>query len=234
MSRAKKAFTLAEVLITLTIVGIIASMTIPSLVSNVQGQVLNVAWKKAYSNASQAWMLAVAENPNTYTAKGGWTCTWPTGETQNYEEVDGRTDAFKAKFNVVKSCVNQDGCWPSVYENVGGQLIGHDVAPYLPRVFSWIASDGMCWAAPYYNIDQTHIMVDTNCEKGPNKIGQDIFSMFLGADGIIYLAIGDRSPNGKPVSSGNVCPYVTAPATINGRSVDFASGLMNQNIFFLA
>src|SRR5690349_15587424 len=92
-------FTLAEVLITLTIIGIIASLTIPALMNNIQDQQFKLAFKKAYVDASQAWAIAVAQKPGTYTGRGGWSCTWPTGETADYNVIDGRTDAFKANLN---------------------------------------------------------------------------------------------------------------------------------------
>ncbi len=44
----KKGFTLAEVLITLGIIGIIAAMTIPTLLQNTDEAQLKTAWKKAY------------------------------------------------------------------------------------------------------------------------------------------------------------------------------------------
>jgi len=225
--KCRRGFTLAEILITLTVIGVVAALTIPTLLQNTNQAELKTAWKRAYANANQAWKMVVAEKPYTYTARGGWTCTYPTGETADYSFADGRIDAFKSKLNVIKNCVNQDGCWASSYENYNDTLIGWSAGNCTPKKYSWITADGMCWAAPFYGLDETHILVDTNCGKPPNKIGQDIFSLFLGADGDVYFAIGDKSTNGKPVSSGGVCPYAEAPVTINGRSVDFADGLKN-------
>lgn len=48
-----KAFTLAEVLITLGVIGIIASMTLPSLVNNIRNNVLQNQLKKTYSELNQ-------------------------------------------------------------------------------------------------------------------------------------------------------------------------------------
>ena len=45
----KKGFTLAEVLITLGIIGIVAAMTMPALIANHQKQVAATAVKKMYS-----------------------------------------------------------------------------------------------------------------------------------------------------------------------------------------
>lgn len=58
----KKAFTLAEVLITLGIIGVVAALTIPSLIQKHREQVAVAKVKKAYSTISQAYLMAIAEN----------------------------------------------------------------------------------------------------------------------------------------------------------------------------
>ncbi|MBQ2870396.1 type II secretion system protein, partial [bacterium] len=45
----RKAFTLAETLITLSIIGVIAAMTVPTLMSNIDKQTYVTGAKKAYS-----------------------------------------------------------------------------------------------------------------------------------------------------------------------------------------
>ncbi len=52
--RFKKGFTLAEVLITLGIVGVVAAITIPTISKNIQNAVLKNQFKKFYSTFSQA------------------------------------------------------------------------------------------------------------------------------------------------------------------------------------
>lgn len=56
-----KAFTLAEVLITLGIIGVIAAITIPTLINNYQKQALFNQFKKAYANLNQVWKLTSVE-----------------------------------------------------------------------------------------------------------------------------------------------------------------------------
>ena len=56
------AFTLAEVLITLGIIGVVAAMTMPVLIQNHQEKVTVTRLKKAYSILSQAYMSSSAEN----------------------------------------------------------------------------------------------------------------------------------------------------------------------------
>ena len=56
----KLGFTLAEVLITLVIIGVIAAMTVPSLMQNTNSQEFRSALKKAISGANQALTLEYA------------------------------------------------------------------------------------------------------------------------------------------------------------------------------
>ena len=57
----KSAFTLAEVLITLGIIGVVASLTMPSLNQKLQDQRNMSALKKGYSVLQQATNLAISE-----------------------------------------------------------------------------------------------------------------------------------------------------------------------------
>ena len=56
----KSAFTLAEVLITLGIIGVVAAMTMPTLMNSTNGAQYRTAYKKALSVLSQAVVLNVA------------------------------------------------------------------------------------------------------------------------------------------------------------------------------
>ena len=60
----KNAFTLAEVLITLGIIGVVAALTIPTLMSSIQNRQLEVGLKNAYSTLTQA--LKMYEQDNGY------------------------------------------------------------------------------------------------------------------------------------------------------------------------
>lgn len=57
----KKGFTLAEVLITLGIIGIVAALTIPNLIGNYEKYITVVKLKRAYSIISQVAERGVAE-----------------------------------------------------------------------------------------------------------------------------------------------------------------------------
>ena len=64
----KAAFTLAEVLITLGIIGVVAAMTMPTLIMQHQKKVFVTRVKQTYSIVSNALLSSVADNgaPNTW------------------------------------------------------------------------------------------------------------------------------------------------------------------------
>lgn len=58
---SKKGFTLAEVLITLGIIGVVAALTMPSIIANYQKKVISVRLKKFVSTFSQAYNMAISK-----------------------------------------------------------------------------------------------------------------------------------------------------------------------------
>ena len=56
----RTGFTLAEVLITLGIIGVVAAMTIPTLISNTNGAQFKSAYKKSLSTLNQAAIMNIA------------------------------------------------------------------------------------------------------------------------------------------------------------------------------
>ena len=60
LSNMRDGFTLAEVLITLGIIGVVAAMTMPTLMNSTQGAQYKAAYKKALSALSQGVTLNVA------------------------------------------------------------------------------------------------------------------------------------------------------------------------------
>lgn len=58
----KLAFTIAEVLITLGIIGIVAEITIPPLVANIQVEIAKAKWKEVFSIVDQATLQIKQDN----------------------------------------------------------------------------------------------------------------------------------------------------------------------------
>lgn len=95
LSNIRDGFTLAEVLITLGIIGVVAAMTMPTLMNSTQGAQYKAAYKKALSALSQAVTLNVALDE------------W------NFADADNSTyklqDMFESRMNVVRSACSS-GC----------------------------------------------------------------------------------------------------------------------------
>src|SRR5574344_978073 len=62
----KNSFTLAEVLIVLSIIGIVAAITIPALINKIDIAKSKSGWKKAYSTLNQANLALLNDNGGTF------------------------------------------------------------------------------------------------------------------------------------------------------------------------
>ncbi len=82
-TKVKLAFTLAETLITLGIIGVVAAMTIPSLITNYNKHITEVRLQKFYSLFNQAIKLSVVENGEVE----GWSDYW--NAATNIVDSDG-------------------------------------------------------------------------------------------------------------------------------------------------
>ena len=91
-------FTLAEVLITLGIIGVVAAMTMPTLINSTQGAQYKTAYKKALSVMSQAVVMNIAleDYDLSQTVTGG------TNDKAHADEGQTLYTLFKNRMNVVK------------------------------------------------------------------------------------------------------------------------------------
>ena len=173
-----KGFTLAEILITLIIIGIVAVLSVPTLMRKYEDHVQVTAFKTAYSILSQAFKMAIYEN--------GPIDTWELGETTikdkikpylkvardcsqsnkapciNYGHDCNGTGHIYFK-SLTGKCATANGPNTHNYHNAmvleNGMIIVH-----LTRLSTW-----------YERI----VVVDTNGKKGPNRLGYDVFQIPL-------------------------------------------------------
>lgn len=168
--RGYTGFTLAEVLITLGIIGIVASITIPILISNVQATQYKTAYKKSFSDLSNA--LNTARLNDEFVSIDGN----PTNVRTNW-------DALKSHFNISKSCENSitDGCWIDTC-NATIKDCSPSAVPGEGEGNSWgfIDASGRFWN--HYKSshqDYFQLIVDTNGAQGPNRYGRDKWFFFI-------------------------------------------------------
>ena len=156
----KSGFTLAEVLITLAIIGVIATITIPALIGNVDSQKNKAAMKVAYSNIAQAIKLLQLD---------GFIFT----DNSHF------MDALSSKMNYSKKCTSSNSlgnCWSSnsdIYAGLDPVSIGDSIVLNNGQ-FIGIAQGVDPSTDSDYKGDAV-LMVDSNGIKPPNKICQDIF-----------------------------------------------------------
>ena len=193
----KKAFTLAEVLITLTIIGVIAAITIPNLMRKYEDIQEISGLKNAYSIFSNAFKQLISNEGTDLTG-----LDWPA---KNSEEANANADylldklAEYIKFD--KLCHSTRSCMP-VYsaKNMNGTVY---VANYYDRATAVagkaVLNNGMGitisiknpngynssnnpgpYAMPYIG----YILVDINGVKGPNRFAYDIFYLYFDKDGL--------------------------------------------------
>lgn len=172
----KRAFTLAEVLITLGIIGVVAAMTMPNLIANYQKKQTAAQLKKAYSTFAQALVLSQYEN--------GDSSEWKlTDSSSSYDEnLEYFNNYWKPYLKVIKVCKTMKECGYdinnyatladkshfSVYgqpNNMPGFIYGDGTYAYI-RPFSY---------QPIYVPNLQLLSIDINGAKRPNVIGRDVF-----------------------------------------------------------
>ena len=162
-SRKRIAFTLAEVLITLGIIGVIAALTLPNLITQYQKNATVQGLKVAYSLLSQAVQKSISEN----------------GEIDNWDYTLN-TNAFNETYilpylKIAKKC---DGGKCIKTDNFNGyyELNGNK---YTSISKSYVLANGMILMADRPGEGFIVYMIDLNGNKKPNIMGKDIFAFYL-------------------------------------------------------
>ena len=171
--RGRFAFTLAEVLITLAIVGIVAAMTIPTLISDYQEKVTVTKMKKMYSTLTQAY--------NLYRIENGVIST-PTWTEEGAKIIFG---IFQPYLRIMKDCgVDDQSCMTSFIRK---QKTGvEDTNPYHNE-YSVILNDGstISFRGNSYTTYLGVVYYDVNGDAAPNKWGHDLFQFMILSDRIL-------------------------------------------------
>ncbi len=184
----KKAFTLAEVLITLAVIGIVAAMTLPGLIQNHN--------EKAWSTAKDLWEKKLTETVRRMNTDGVMT---------GHDSTEDFMDTFKQYMKVIKTCDNTDinKCYSPKVVTTGSNeepmevetdsltsasSMGLSDWQTNTNTMSFVVADGTTVIMAYQKecpyadpIEDTGsqvscmgYMVDVNGKKGPNRVGKDI------------------------------------------------------------
>ena len=183
-----RAFTLAEVLITLGIIGVVAAITLPNLMTAYKARVLRSQFMKSYSLIQQSYKMMEADGVSTS----------PT----DYDRISGDDSSFKTVFQ--RYFTGTTDCW-----------YNKSAPCYNMTTYSYKCLDGKSSLTPHYFDDgqfalkdgtlfmfenpsssnpsdyRAWVFVDINGINGkPNRLGYDLFVFQLTDNGL--KAMGDE------------------------------------------
>ena len=190
----KQGFTLAEVLITLSILGIVAIVSIPNMIKNFQKHIMESRLKIAYSLMQKSIFTSACflENRN-----------W----VKEYDNtLLSEMNTNNKGFNIIKKCIigdlnikndygiimlqNNKYGLPTRYKLPNGDLANRP--PYKNSVYSVQLANGMIlYNQVGANSDGTatppYFWIDLNGTNGPNTFGRDTFFFVLDDGANIYI-----------------------------------------------
>lgn len=230
--RRKKSFTLAEVLIVLGIIGVIAAITIPSLMSNTSKNVYYSQFQEGNAIITNAAMQ-VYQDHNFNIAD----------EFAEAKDVINEL-ATKLKYQKICDSTNYDGvCWHSDNSGLGSPEVAMNLTKTRPifdvnHVYDGILlNNGMligisdnffdstcssAWSWDDATGERTYcadIFIDVNGIKEPNIMGRDIFGYNLGK----YKFDPDGLDNQDISLSDGYCDTIADPASApeNGKACTY-------------
>lgn len=174
----KKAFTLAEVLITLGIIGVVAAITIPNLIANYQKRSAITNLKHIHAQLTQAIKLSEYENGPIE----GWNIYNP-GELgliwskTVLEYIQPYLKGSKIDYSYNACMLNNK---PFNIKNFKGQKFCGSASQYrlITMTGAVISVNHVNWNNPYI-----FFQVDYNGLSSPNIIGKDVFTFHLAKSG---------------------------------------------------
>lgn len=159
-----KGFTLAEVLVTIGIIGIVAAMTLPSVITNYQKKQTVIQLKKVYSILNQAIELSEIDNENI--------------KYWNFEQ--GSADFFNMYLRPYMNTINSTtrGKTSSIqYTRPNKKPANGIVAFHSSNTEIVSLEDGTTFYLQKTSSQNQYkgIYVDINGYKKPNRVGRDYF-----------------------------------------------------------
>jgi prepilin-type N-terminal cleavage/methylation domain-containing protein len=219
----KRGFTLAEVLITLLIIGVVASLVIPSIINDTNKAEYVTKLKKEYAILQQAYKLLIIDNGGSILNDPNFNCSG----TCNGSKSANAMNEFAEKLSVTKNCGTGTGCWYSSTQIfIGGDIVTSNLESSWSGVYGKaVLADGTSIAININNTNCTRtygsttvgsptyqsicgIMdIDINGSIKPNQLGRDNFSFYITKYGIYPKGVyNDGSTcNPEATSSGYGC-----------------------------
>lgn len=170
---SKRGFTLAEILITLGIIGIVAAMTMPSLLANINKKKTVTKLTKALSVVNQAYKNSLNDlseptpaEARTMGARNYYNTYWAPYIKSSHYCLSYKDCGYQSSLPWVYMHGGQSPWILMANINEGISFYTTEGIMYMVRVQSGIADD---------NTLTNWIIIDTNGGLLPNKVGKDVF-----------------------------------------------------------
>jgi prepilin-type N-terminal cleavage/methylation domain-containing protein len=178
----KKAFTLAEVLVTLGIIGVVSALTIPNLMQNWQRKTYVTQLHSIYNTVQRAFTDQMTDTQAHNIAEAGF---YRDGSPYNIER-----NFLNKNFKIVKDCgTSTSGCFASTYRNINGGSYTLSTSGRIVTLANGAAVsfyiDGLDTGDENSDDYVGYMYVDTNGQSGPNILGRDLFVMYFFSDGVL-------------------------------------------------
>ena len=170
----KKGFTLAEVLVTLGIIGVVSAMTVPTLMQNYQRKSYVTQLHKVYNEFQQALVQYQTDKNALNLTEAG------LNSQANLHTF------VSTYFRVVQTCSNSlTPCFPdqNSYKKMNGTTLNTAYTVTNSYVLASGASVRFLYSASGDKIG--NIMVDINGKQGPNILGRDLFTIAVYKNGAL-------------------------------------------------
>ena len=178
----KKAFTLAEVLITLVIIGVVAALTLPTLMTKYQQHVFENQFKKSLYTISQ---IVAQARTNLGVSRLGAYCTEYTKEKGYYNSNECVTEINEYIKKVKKQqfgattfyTINRNNKPLKTYNN-NDTVFTNGTTAAFSLVHTNLLADGSFLSFKISNA-VLYFGIDLNGDKKPNRWGYDVFVFSL-------------------------------------------------------
>ena len=207
----KKAFTIAEILITLAIIGVVAALTIPSVMINNQKRDLYVRFIKIYSDFSRLMPIIVNEH--------GSPGTWGRDECYSVIDLLNIKRKFSSNDEVKKILSAKYRRFPN-----DGQNLSFQVGTFNTMQAVELQSGAIVILHPVAFDTRNPskydclIYVETNGPKGPNAYGRDYFEFVFNPMYNKFLPYDKASRNNFSDSAGGLSNEVLKDYCVNGHN----------------
>lgn len=198
----KFAFTLTEVLVTLSIIGVVSALTVPTLMNQYQRKIQATQIRKFANELDQGFEMQIIEEGKTkLSSTDMWKKVAKKGDLTDLRAF------FNTRFKIIKTCDKTSGCFADSYRSIDGAHVeAFDNSKIKTYVLANSAAirmktklsvkvdgdgnailDGDGNYIPFGAGNSAVVFwIDINGADKPNIGGRDMFRIAIGDNGLVF------------------------------------------------